>query len=108
MTNIVNLFKDYPVLTSIERENSECIISGDFNIDLLKLNGKQVICEYFDSVTESVFSPKITLPIQLSRNHGTLIDNFLCKLTENTLDTTSGILIKRFYYPQPYFISLIL
>ncbi len=46
------------VLTTIERENSECIISGDFNIDLLKLNEKEVICEFFDTLTESVFFPK--------------------------------------------------
>ncbi len=46
---------------------------------------------------------KITLPTGLSNKHGTLIDNFFCKLTETTLDTTSGILIKMFSDYQPYF-----
>ncbi len=36
----------------------------------------------------------------------TIIDNFLYKLTESTLNTTSGILIKMFSYHQPYFILL--
>ncbi len=31
----------------------------------------------------------------------------MCKLTDNTLDTTSGVLIKRFSDHQPYFILLI-
>ncbi len=52
------------------------------------------------------FYPKITLSTRLSNNHATLIDNFFCKLTETTLDTTSGILIKKFSDYQPYFILL--
>ncbi len=35
-----------------------------------------------------------------------LIDNFLCKLTETTFYTTSGILIKKFSDHQPYFTLL--
>ncbi len=42
----------------------------------------------------------------LSNNHATLIDNFFCKLTETTLDTTSGIPIEMFLDHQPYFILL--
>ncbi len=52
------------------------------------------------------FYPKITLPTRLSNKHGTLIDNFICKLTETTLDTTSGILIKQFSDHQPFFTIL--
>ncbi len=57
-------------------------------------------------LTSHSFYPKITLPTRLSNNHATLIDNLFCKLTETTLDTTSGILIKRFSDHQPYFILL--
>ncbi len=46
----------------------------------------------------------MTLPTRLSNKHGTLIDKFHCKLTEATLDTTSGILIEMFSDNQPYFI----
>ncbi len=52
------------------------------------------------------FYPKITVPTRLSNNHGTLIDNFFCKLTENTLDTTSCVLINKFSDQQPYSILL--
>ncbi len=47
--------------------------------------------------------PKLILPTRLSHIHGTLIDNVLCKLSETTLDITSGILIKKFSDHQPYF-----
>ncbi len=38
--------------------------------------------------------------------HGTLIDNYFCKLTDHTLDTFSGILIRKFSDHQPYFSNL--
>ncbi len=95
-----------PVLEKLERNNKEVILAGDFNINLLKINDKNIISEYFDMLTSNSFYPKITVPTRLTNTHGTLIDNFLCKLTENTLDTTSGVLIKAFSDHQPYFILL--
>ncbi len=90
----------------MENENSECFITGDFNIDLLKLNEKEVFRDLFDSLTENSFYPKITLPTIFSNKHGTLIDNLFCKLTDKTINTTSGILIKTFSDHQPYFTFL--
>ncbi len=97
-----------PVLKSLETNKCEVIISGDFNIDLLKINDKQVISDYFDMLTNHSFYQTITLPTRLSNKHGTLVDNFLCKLTETetTFDTTSGILNKMFSDHQPYFTIL--
>jgi hypothetical protein len=95
-----------PILNMLQTNKNEAIITGDFNIDLLKINDKSVFSEYFDMLTNHSFYPKITLPTRLSNNHGTLIDNFLCKLTESTLDTISGILIKKFSDHQPYFTIL--
>ncbi len=95
-----------PVLKSLEKNKSEVIVSGDFYIDLLKINNKQAFSDYFDMLTNNSFYPKITLPTRLSNKHGTLIDNIFCKLTETTLDTISGILIKKFADYQPYFTIL--
>jgi hypothetical protein len=95
-----------PLLKTLESGNNEAIITGDFNIDLLKINEKQVFSEYFDTLTSHSFYPKITLPTRLSNNHGTLIDNIICKLTENTLNLSSGILIDKFSDHQPYFTIL--
>ncbi len=79
----------------LESNKNEAIITGDFNLDLLKLNENNIISEYFDMLTSKIFYPKITLPTRLTINHGTLIDNIFCKLTEHTLDTLSGILIRK-------------
>ncbi len=82
------------ILDTLETNTNEAIITGNFNIDLLKINEKHVFIEYLDMLTNHNFYPKITIPTRLSNKQGTLIDNFLFKLTETTLYTTSGILIK--------------
>ncbi len=77
----------------LDKDNKDVSLPGDFNIDLLKINEKHIIKEYFDMLTSNRFYLKITIPSRLTNTHGTLIDNFLCKLTDNTLDTTSGVLL---------------
>ncbi len=76
------------------------ILADAFNIDLLKINEKHIIGEYFDMLTINSCYPKITVPTRLTYIHDTLIDDFLCKLTDNTLDTTSGVLIKKVFSPS--------
>ena len=71
------------LLAHLDRCNSDVIIGGDFNIDLLKVNDKPIVSEYLDMVISHGFFPKITLPTRLSERSGTLIDNILCKLTHN-------------------------
>ncbi len=94
-----------PILVNLDKNNKDVILAGDFNIDILNINEKH-ISEYFDMPTSNSFNPKITIPARLTNTHATLIDNFLCKLTDNTLHTTSGVLIKMFSDHQPYFILL--
>jgi hypothetical protein len=108
LVDICNTFIEEfsPEIKKLESNKNEAIIAGDFNLDLLKLNEKNIISEYFDMLTSNSFYPKITLPTRLTNNHGTLIDNFFCKLTEHTLDTFSGILIRKFSDHQPYFTIL--
>ena len=50
--------------------------------------------------------PQITLPTRFPERHGTLIDNFFCKLTKTILESIAGILIKQFSDYQPYFIFM--
>ncbi len=88
------IYEITPILNSLERENSECIITGDLNINLLKINEKEMFGEFFDTLTENSIYPKITLPTRFSNKHGTLIDNLFCKLTDKPINTSSGILIK--------------
>ena len=94
------------IILSIDKRNLDIIIAGDFNINLLKLNDRELYNEYFDMLTSLSYFPKITLPTRLSGNCGTLIDNFFCRISQSTLNASSGILIKQFSDHQPYFIFL--
>ena len=98
--------KDFiPILENLQRDNREVIIAGDFNIDLLKIY-ENVFCDYFNSIMAQSFIPKITLPTRLSSRNCTLIDNFLCKLSNVFSQSTAGILISRISDHLPYFIFL--
>ena len=88
-----------------ERTNkfqSEVIIAGYYNIDLLKINDKSIISEYLFS--HFTFSPQ--LPTILSNYQGTLIVNFLRKLSKGLFKSSAGILINTISDNFPYFISL--
>ena len=93
-------------LDYLQKQKSEVIIAGDYNIDLLKIKYKPIFNEYFDTVLGFGFVPKITLPTRLSKRSGTLIDNFLCKLSPRYSNTKAGILISDISDHLPYFICL--
>ena len=73
--------------------NKKIILSGDFNINLLKLNEKQVYANYFDMLTTNSLLPNITHPTRIRRTSATLIDNIF----SNTLgdNVKSGIITNR-------------
>ena len=82
----------FPVLRSLHSSRSEFLLTGDFNINLLKINDREVINDFFDLLSSHSFFPTITLPTRFSERTGTLIDNFFCKLSYTTLNSTSGVL----------------
>ncbi len=96
-----------PVLSNFSNTNNDIIIAGDTNINLLKINEREFYSEFFDMLTSHSFYLKITLPTRFSNTRGTLIDNFFCKLNDTTINSTAGILIKKFSDHQPYFINTV-
>ena len=60
----------------------------------------------FDTLISHSLYPMITLPTRFTRTNGTLIDNLFCKLCKSVLESTAGILTKRFSDHQPYFMML--
>ena len=92
-----------PILSNLESRYTNIILAGDFNINLLRLNDRDVFAEFFDLLTSNGFYPKITLPTRFAPHTATLIDNFFSNLNLNVLDETSGILINKFSDHQPYF-----
>ena len=94
------------VLAKLERSHSDVIIAGDFNIDLLKIHEKPIFGDNFDAITGHSFFPKITLPTRFSDMNGTLIDNFLYKISHRLLKTSASIILSRISDHLPYFVSL--
>ena len=82
--------------------NSEILLMGYFDINLLKINEKAVYADFREMMTSFSYYPKITLPTRFSKNNGSLVDNIFCKISENTLRASSGILLKQFSDHQPY------
>ena len=66
-----------PLLEKTNKEKKPVFITGDFNIDLLKINQDKNINKYFDSLTDNNFMPLITLPTRITSSTKTLIDNIL-------------------------------
>ena len=95
-----------PILAQLEQSHSEVIIAGDFNINLLDIKTKDTVLTFHNYFTTISFLPEITLPTRFSHRTGTLIDNFLCKLSDISLKYKSGILVDILSDHQPYFMSL--
>ncbi len=55
-----------PILNILETNNCDATLTGDFSIDLLKINEKQIISEYVDIFTNHGFFPKMSLSTRLS------------------------------------------
>ena len=95
------------ILQNLQKSKHEVVIGGDFNIDLLNIHNKPTFSSYFDTITSIGFYPQITLPTRLSQRRGTIIDNFLLKLSCTTNNhASSGIFTSRISDHFPYFTCL--
>ena len=62
-----------PIMSKIHREKKECVLMGDFNIDLLKSSGDNAAGKFYNSLSSYFFTPYILQPTRLRSK--TLIDN---------------------------------
>jgi hypothetical protein len=95
----------HQILTKLNRKKN-VIITGDFNLDLLKYQQNSHINDFLELFFQCSYIPKITLPTRLTQQHGTLIDNFFTKLNDGFTSTTTGIILNAISDHQPYFIIL--
>ena len=56
-------------------KNKKVILSGDFNIIILKIAEKPAYANFFDMLTANSLLPNITYPTRITRTSATLIDN---------------------------------
>ena len=57
-----------PILQELSSTNNEVLICGDYNINLLKLNGETHFSDFLDIMLGHSFYPKITLPTRVNRS----------------------------------------
>ena len=90
----------------LSKAKSEVVLSGDYNIDLLKLNDNTNISDFFDTITSLTFYPIITVPTRFSDRRCTLIDTFICKFSPAIMNSTTGILTNNISDHQPCLIDI--
>ena len=93
----------HPIVTILSNENTNTILSGDYNINLLEINDRVKYQEYLDLFFTLGLFPKIVLPTRFSNRKGTLIDQIYCKFSGTTQNSQSGIILTTFSDHLPCF-----
>ena len=103
LTNFINEIG--PLITSLSKQKSHTLISGDFNINLLDIDSRIKIQEYFDIFVTKGFFPRIIHPTRFSKKRGTLIDQIYSNLPLSSGYIKSGLLHTLLSDHLPYFTS---
>ena len=96
-----------PIIQELSSSNTEVLVCGDYNINLLKMTGEAHFSDFFEMMLGHSFYPKITLPTRLNTSsRATLIDYIYCKLSSCSISTCAGIILDQLSDHFPYFLSL--
>ena len=95
-----------PIIEKFSSDFSKFLVLGDFNIDLLKINERQVFSDFLDKMIHRSLFPTITLPTRLSNRSGSLLDNIFYKLCVDGSMSSAGIIISELSDHFPCFICL--
>ena len=77
-------FFDYweNTLSTVNTENKQCIIAGDYNFDLFKHNNNEEVRSFVNINASQHFMPCISKPTRITPESASLIDNFLTNSVE--------------------------
>ena len=97
-----------PIIATLNDNNHELLIAGDFNINLLHINtcNKEHFGQFLDMLLSYSLFPKITFPTRLGENSCSLIDNIFCSLSHRSVASLAGIMCTRISDHFPCFVSL--
>ena len=85
-------------------ENKNCILTGNFNLNLLKHAKSPGVSKFLENLLSHNFMPQITLPTRITEKTATLIDNIL--INNNVLSCISGNITTSISDHLPQFIVL--
>ena len=92
------------LLRVITHENENCILTGDFNLNLLKHAKSPGVSKFLENLLSHNFMPQITLPTRITEKTATFIDNIL--INNNALNCVSGNITTSTSDHLPQFIVL--
>ena len=95
-----------PIIQDYDTKKHDILLAGDFNINLLKIEEREIYANFLELMMSHSFFPKITLPTRFSTHSCSLLDNVFCKLSSNTLSTSAGIIHTRISDHFPYFVCI--
>jgi hypothetical protein len=86
--NLVSFIEDFnKIISIISKDNKQCYIMGDFNLDLLHCDHHAYTQEFIDSLFSHMFIPLINKPTRLTSHSATLIDNIFTNcFTQNIVN----------------------
>jgi hypothetical protein len=89
----LDVFQNYlnSILDKIHRQNKQCLILGDFNLDLLKYETHTGTDEFINNLGTYFFQPHILQPTRITDHTASLIDNIFYNALEHF--TLSGNII---------------
>jgi len=95
------------VLDCVEEryKNTEIILLGDFNIDLLKINDKKSTETYCINLLNQCFTPLINYPTRFTETSATLIDNIFVKSYSN-IKYEARIMVSKMSDHQPCILTI--
>ena len=93
------------IIHNLNQSNSNIIILGDFNIDLLKIEEYTHFKDYFLNLVGNGLLPTITYPTRLGHTSASLIDNIFTNISYNKDTSSSGILISDISDHFPFFFT---
>ena len=94
VNRVLTQFKDEfrILLTSLSRLTGTCAVAGDFNLNILKINERSVISDFFDMMVDHSFYPRITLPTRFSKKSCSLLDQIYVKQSDDSTPNDSLLL----------------
>ena len=96
-----------PIIELLQSENNYATVVGDFNINLLQINEREKVCEFFDMMCINSFFAKITLPTRHGTHSCSLIDQMFCKVPhKQEIDISSSIIISTISDHFPCIVNL--
>ena len=74
----------------ISKERKQCILMGDFNLDLIKVDIHNQTKDFVHSLYTNAFYPTISKPTRVTEHSATLLDNIITNITGYCIN--SGVL----------------